>query len=329
MSESELLEKWESEKPIYKEWGDFIVSEISRQLESQEKDLQSFFKVIPKPRLKENSSLVDKAYYRANKSYSDPYSQIEDKVGVRFVVLLLNDIQCICDIINSSELWNFDPCKHFEADKKKEPLLFTYQSVHYILRPKKDIEINGVKISTLISCEVQVRTLLQHAHAELTHDSVYKAKRSVQPDVHRTIAKSMALIETTDSFFMDVTKNLNAGPLEDFNILGRLNSIYELFTGLNPHSTKFTLTIWDAFEQLISPNLVDDISKFLEQPAYVHLSEVIKSRYIGNTLYQQGVILFLYWMLVNRKQRLLRDWPFQRDLLQPMANDLGISTWDE
>ncbi|MFI0377863.1 MAG: GTP pyrophosphokinase family protein [Candidatus Thiodiazotropha sp.] len=172
MNEAEFIKQWELDKPAYRAWGEYIVEIISQELESSGKDLDVFFKIPAKYRLKEDSSLVDKAFYRPGKDYSDPYNQIEDKVGVRFVVLLLDDIQEICNAVQGSNSWNFDACKNFNEDKEKNPLLFTYQSVHYILRPKEEMDVGGVTIPISTPCEVQVRTLLQHAHAELTHDAI-------------------------------------------------------------------------------------------------------------------------------------------------------------
>ena len=326
MNEIEFKKQWESDKPIYRAWGEYVVNKITQSLISKGKNLDVFLKTPAKYRLKGDSSLIDKAFYRPGKNYSDPYNQIEDKVGSRFIVLLLDDIKVICNIIEESNDWTFNACKHFDEDKEKDPLLFTYQSVHYILRPKKEFVIQGITITADTLCEVQIRTLLQHAHAELTHDAIYKSKRAVQPKVHRTVAKSIALIETTDDFFTDVTQLLNHGPLEEYSILERLDGIYFSFAEIRPHTQKSSIVIWDEFEQFINADLVDDIQDMLGKHPF--LSDVIKKQYSVNVFYQQSTILFVYWMLKKKKQRLLADWPLQKELLQPLAVDLGISTYD-
>ncbi|ASF46781.1 GTP pyrophosphokinase [Methylovulum psychrotolerans] len=325
MTESEFRRLWESEKPAYNAWGGYVILKTTQELLKKGKNLDSFLKTPAKHRLKDDNSLIDKAFYRPGKSYSDPYRQIEDKVGVRFIVLLLDDITEICEIIQNVDDWDFDACKHFDKDKETSPLLFTYQSVHYILRPKKDINSEGVTIPESTSCEVQIRTLLQHAHAELTHDAIYKAKRIIQPIVHRTVAKSMALIETTDGFFTDVTHQLNDGPLEKHAILKKLDNLYFVFTGLTSCMQKSSLVIWDVFEQFIDDSLIDSIQKLLDNNPF--LSETIKSRYSEHSLYQQSTALFIYWLLKKKKQRLLSDWPLSKSSLESFAVDLGISTW--
>ena len=327
MNETEFKLKWNSEKPVYDAWGNFIVDTISEKLQERGKNLDSFLKTPAKYRLKDEKSLIDKAFYRSSKDYADPYNEIEDKVGTRFIVLLLNDIKEICEIVENNENWVFDACKHFDEDKKNDPLLFTYQSVHYILRPKNDFLINKISIPSNITCEVQVRTLLQHAHAELTHDSIYKAKRVIQPEVHRTVAKSMALIETTDDFFSEVTQKLNYGLVEEFDILTRLDGLYMCATKIKSHTQKSSIIIWDTFERFVDGNLVDKIQSMLNDNTF--LSDAIVRRYGEYAIYQQSTVLFVYWLLKNKKNRLLNDWPFPKKILDPLAIDLGISTFDD
>lgn len=326
MNESEFKKRWNSEKKIYEAWGNYVASLITQELRRQEIDISTFIKMSATPRLKDDMSLIDKAFYRPGKNYTDPYNQIEDKVGVRFVVLLLEDIKIICDIIESSDAWEFDACKHFNEDKEREPLLFTYQSVHYILRPKVEIQNNDIAIPTSIPCELQIRTLLQHAHAELTHDAIYKAKKAVKPAVHRTVAKSMALIETTDDFFSEVTQELNRGPLDEYSIIDGLDNIYQSSTGLTPHNLKSSLAIWDAFEFIVDSQLIDNIKQFVRENNYI--SSLIQHKIAKNTLYQQSIVLFIFWLIMNKKQQLIENWPIERKILTSLATDLGVSIWD-
>lgn len=324
MNELEFLEKWTVDKPMHQAWGDFIVHSIKSELQANGiENLDSFIKIPVKSRLKADNSLLDKAF-RRNKSYIDPYSDIEDKVGVRFVVLLTSDIDRVADIIKASNLWDFDLSKDFKAEQEKDPLLFTYQSVHFILRPNKAISYEGVEISTIIPCEVQIRTLLQHAHAELTHDAIYKSRKIAEPEVHRTVAKSMALIETTDEFFCRVTDKLNSGPLRDFKIIEQLDSLYYAHVKMHSHNQKSSLVIWDAFEDFIDEKLINNIQSFISNNSAIPL--IICDKYPKNAVYRQSIVLFIYWMLKRNKTTLLERWPLPRQELDLLASDIGIST---
>lgn len=326
MNEEQFIQQWEKDKPVYRAWGDFIVESLSGALINEGKGTDGFLKIPAKYRLKDDQSLIDKAFYRG-KNYANPYVDIEDKVGVRFVVLLLDDISLICRLIEAYPEWDYDPCKHFDEDRRRDPLLFTYQSVHYILRPKRELVFNDLVIPKDTPCEVQVRTLLQHAHAELTHDAVYKAKRVVQPEVHRTVAKSMALIETTDQFFSEVSQKLNFGPIQEYKVIERLGSIYSSFTGCAAHEQKSSMVIWDVFESLIDDGFIDKVATITGK--YPFLAGLIRQRYHENSFFQQGTILFLYWMLANKKKRLLADWPLSGDVLDVLAGDIGVNIHDD
>ncbi|WP_246103822.1 GTP pyrophosphokinase, partial [Yersinia kristensenii] len=292
MTEIEFQEKWRQEESVYESWGQFIVQEITTSLIKRGKDIKSFLKIPAEYRLKDEKSLIDKAFYRAGKNYSDPYNEIEDKVGARFVVLIIEDIKLICDIIESSEFWSFDACKHFNVDKENSPLLFTYQSVHYILRPKRAMNISSVEIPINIPCEVQIRTLLQHAHAELTHDAIYKAKTAIKPKVHRTVAKCMALIETTDGFFTEVSQELNKGKIEELDVISKLDALYYCFTGIKAETQKSILTILDEFEDLIDSELIGKIEIFVKKNKVI--PKIIKSKYADGALYKQSTVLLIY-----------------------------------
>ncbi|WP_240223202.1 GTP pyrophosphokinase [Rheinheimera hassiensis] len=323
MNENEFIDKWNAEKPQYAAWGAYVIEYISSGLLKNGKNLNEFLKIPVKYRLKENQSLLDKAFSRKDKNYKDPYNEIEDKVGARFVVLLIDDIRIICEIVLNNSNWDIDSCKHFDVDRDRDPLLFTYQSVHFVVRPKTDLTSNGSTIKAGTPCELQIRTLLQHAHAELTHDAIYKSKRTVKPKVHRIVAKSMALIETTDDFFSEATRYLNYGPLQEHNILTELDNVYFLLTNIKPSNQKSSLVIWDTFEQLIDENLINLIKKFVNK--YEHIGETIKQNYNNNSVYPQSIVLFVYWMLKHRRTILIRDWPLHMSVLESFAIDMSVS----
>ncbi|WP_305372892.1 GTP pyrophosphokinase [Photobacterium leiognathi] len=324
MSIDTFLDKWDVEKSLYKAWGDFVTGKIIEGLINNGRDVSSYLKQPAKARVKEDSSLIDKAFYRKGKNYNDPYNDIEDKVGTRFVVLLLEHIEEINNIINTCGDWRAKECRHFESERDSEPLLFTYQSVHYVVRSQHEINHNGILIPEGIPCEIQIRTLLQHAYAELTHDAIYKAKKRVEPKVHRTVAKSMALIETTDEFFSSVNGTLNHGNIEDNDIVSKLDDLYELLIGNKPLTIqKSSITILDEFDDLLDGQIISNIDKCLQRKDYI--IDVINEHRDKDNFYQQGVSLFVAWMIVKKKHRLINDWPLNKNIIDSFATDLGVS----
>lgn len=327
MSKETFLKQWSNDKPMYEAWGKFVTSKILEQLVSKGYNVSSYLKQPARPRVKEDDSLIDKAFYRPGKEYSDPYNDIEDKVGVRFVVLLLEQIQEINSIVTSSDDWIHKECRHFENERHKDPLIFTYQSVHYVVRASRDISFEGLLIKENTPCEIQVRTLLQHAYAELTHDAIYKAKKLVRPKVHRTVAKSMALIETTDDFFSNVYESLNRGHIEEFDIERSLDSLYEHVIGKRPMPMqKSALAILYEFEDMLDADLINNIQSLLTSNG--DIASIIKMRSKTEPFYMQSISLFVGWLIKRRRSRLISDWPLDIKIANAFAADLSVSLDD-
>ncbi|KJY93960.1 (p)ppGpp synthetase [Vibrio neptunius] len=323
MNQTDFLTQWHEEKPMYSAWGEFVTSEIRSQLESEGHDLSSYLKQPVYPRVKSDESLIDKAFYRPEKSYDDPYNDIEDKVGARFVVLLLDQIEEISRIIKSSQDWMFKECRHFENERNRDPLLFTYQSVHYVVRASQTFEYKGITISKDTPCEIQVRTLLQHAYAELTHDAIYKAKRVVEPKVHRTVAKSMALIETTDDFFANVNNSLNNGAIEEFCVKDSLDKLYTQFVGREAMPMqKSALVVLDEFEDLVDEEFASKVERLLIQKPFI--IDAIQAK-DTDPFFQQSIAIFVSWLVVKKTSRLSTGWPLDRKIIQSLATDLSVS----
>lgn len=324
MNQIEFLDKWHSEKSIYQAWGNFVVSKVNSSIESLGYNLNNYVKIILPARIKDDSSLIDKAFYRPNKSYEHPYDEIEDKVGCRFVVLLVDQVEQVADIIRSDTSWIAEECRHFNDERNSAPMLFTYQSVHFVVRAKDSLEFGGVNISKGTPCEVQIRTLLQHAYAELTHDSIYKAKKIVKPEIHRTVAKSMALIETTDGFFKEVSTSL-LGPIEQYEIVSILDSLYEEFLSSPPlELQKSSYFVLDMFEDLFEDKFQSRIRRLINNENY-NLVDVIKNNAHKNLFYKQSIAIFTGWLIIERRHRVIRDWPLDSSLLEEFALALSVS----
>ncbi|MFH4463691.1 GTP pyrophosphokinase [Vibrio diabolicus] len=309
---------------MYKAWGDLVVSDLCQRLVSVGRELDVHLKQPAKARVKSDDSLIDKAFYRPNKNYENPYEDIEDKVGCRFVVLLVEHINELSDIIKSSDRWEYKECRHFNEERKKDPLLFTYQSVHYVVRAKTDEQANGLTVKAGTPCEIQVRTLLQHAYAELTHDAVYKAKTVVEPEVHRTVAKSMTLIETTDDFFSDVNNKLNRSASDELSFQQELDTLYTELIGIAPRpAQKSSIVVLDEFDNLVNEDLIVTIQKLAERRTFI--IDSIKAGVNNFPFYSQSVSIFTFWLALKRRNRLLEDWPLERKILERVASDAGVS----
>ena len=117
-SESEFSDRWRSEEPIYAAWGRFVGMTLSDAIQGRvaPTKLDLFLKLPVIPRLKERNSMLQKAFYRG-KVYRSPYEDIEDKVGLRFVVLLTEDIRTIEAALKESSHWMAHLARDFELER--------------------------------------------------------------------------------------------------------------------------------------------------------------------------------------------------------------------
>lgn len=325
MNEQEILERWEADKPLYRAWAKFIAQEIERILVPSiaPTTLDYFLKVPMVPRLKSDTSLIDKALYRS-KPYKNPYEDITDKVGMRYVVLLTTHINTFCSIIESADceaFWSQTKDKDFEADKVSKPLEFSYQSVHYVLRSKAGLSIDGQTLPEGVACEVQIRTLLQHAHSELTHDTLYKPKITAKPSVKRTVAKSMALIEATDEFFEQAMKDLASASEPQRQLLDYLTGAYKKGTGLEPGQERSNQLVVDAFMELLPQAAPARIEEFLTAKSYVF--DKIKEQKGQRHFFNQPVVLLVYFLVDKIPAQTREHWPIDSDDLAKVFSDLG------
>jgi putative GTP pyrophosphokinase len=324
MGEKELIQRFEKEVPIYSAWGNLVTNTILNGIRTEIKDdrkFREFVKIPPQPRIKDTDSLVEKAFYR-NKKYIDPYNDITDKVGTRFVVLLVDDIKLLSKIVESEKIWETSKDRDFEEERNKHPLVFDYQSVHYIIRNRIDRVVDQILVPKHTACEVQLRTLLQHAHSELTHDTIYKPNIRVIPEIVRVVGRSMALIEATDDYFTQVKTTMNSIEQRINNFFDDLRVIFSTIARPEPQP-KLNLLILDAYRDVIEEIMPQTIQQFIERNTF--LKERIRERQQDFLIYRQPIILLMYYLLANEKSRFRQLWPFSDNELQPIFTDLGIA----
>ncbi len=320
MNELELVNRWEQEAPLYERWGEFVVECITRELKTLlgERSLDEFIKIPVVPRTKQIGSFVDKAFHR--KKYESPYEEVEDKVGVRFVVLLTEDIKLVeraiekCNFVISKD-------KDYEAERDLRPLEFAYQSVHFVVRSTVDMQFEGVTFPAGMPCEVQIRTLLQHAHSELTHDRIYKGRTEPPPKTRRTVARSMALIETTDDFFTQVVKDLDELDRPSREIFNALAKLYYDHVDHSGEKAKSNVLLIDALHSLAGADLYARTEALLRNKAFI--PERIRGRSGANRLFRQPAILLAYLAAYERPATLKSKWPVTEEDLRPVFVDMG------
>ncbi|PVM90111.1 GTP pyrophosphokinase [Caulobacter endophyticus] len=323
--ETELLERWRAERPMYAAWGDFVSEMLTEAVarEIHPANVELFFRIPLKPRTKEEPSLLAKAFHRG-KQYKDPYDDIEDKVGVRIVVLFSEDIRVVERTITTCDRWTAAKARDFEEERAAKPFEFDYQSLHYIVRAKASVIHGGVDVAVNTPCEVQVRTILQHAYSELTHDTIYKPSIQAEPHVKRAAAKSMALIEATDDYFTQVRQKLELAQAPSRQIAAAVQAAYKPFTGLEPQPSPLNTLLVDHFCGWAKEGFEAELDAFLKEKPF--LAERIQERATKELLYRQPAVLLVYWAIKQAPRSAPLNSPLSDDELAPLYGDLGLKS---
>lgn len=232
---------------MYEAWGNLVTETVLDGLQTMSLPLDTFIKVPAKPRSKAPESLGDKAF-RKGKNYKKPYEEITDKVGVRFVVLNTRAVDVVCEAIKEIPNWVVSQDRDFEEERLLRPEVFGYQSSHFIASPAQPLEFNGFQIPMDTNCEIQVRSLTQHAWAETMHDTVYKPKTlEASQDVKRKCAQAVALTESLDQIYCDVEQAMNVASMNLDKQITTLAELYKDTVGQAPLDSTLNTYLLDAY----------------------------------------------------------------------------------
>ncbi len=135
------------------------------------------------------------------KNYENPFDETEDICGIRIICYYTSDIERINAIIN-------EELKVIEEQDKSDLLglkEFAYRSKHYIIKIKNEwlVTPNYKKLENL-KAEIQIRTVLMHAWAEVEHKLNYKSDAQVPDKFQRKLFRLSAKFEEADEQFEEL-----------------------------------------------------------------------------------------------------------------------------
>ncbi|RJF97158.1 GTP pyrophosphokinase [Noviherbaspirillum saxi] len=317
------FENWLKENAASLEaWGAFVTAKIKAfvELDVGEDRYKSFFKIDPTYRVKEIASALKK---QVKKKYPDPRVAMTDLVGARFVVLVRTDIEIVERALLAYSGWSTSRDRHFRDEVIDHPELFDYQSVHYLVRATEGTEVNGLSIPDGLPCEIQIRTLLQHAYAELVHDNIYKPTVQVPSSAKRLVARSMALMETTDVMFCQALHELDQVTATVADLEQFANTLYAQICGkaANDVGSLETMEFIEAYRDLFASCNRAELYDFL-QSGY---AQRLRERSARPGLFTKPMSVLVYWLGREHIVELVERWNFpayRRDL-QLILADLG------
>lgn len=133
-------------------------------------------------------------------SIEKPFESITDIIGIRIVVPFLEDL----DKVENLVIKNFEI---IETEYKSRELTireFGYDSIHILLLLPDDVMVKA-KMHDKMKVEVQLRTILQDAWAEVEHELIYKTSiDKVEDTIRRKMIAVNATLSLGDTIFQEI-----------------------------------------------------------------------------------------------------------------------------
>jgi ppGpp synthetase/RelA/SpoT-type nucleotidyltranferase len=197
---NDSLDWYIKNQPIYKQLAIKIEAILKELIELEKISYHAI-----SCRVKEIESFAGKVQ---RKDYKTPHQDITDLAGIRIVTYVESEIKLISKIIEN----NFTIDKEKSLDKSSELGIdrVGYKSVHYIAK-LKDERLSLPEYSRFKDkyFEIQVRTILQHAWAEIEHDRNYKFSGVLPVEIQRRFKLLAGLLESADREFNSISLGID------------------------------------------------------------------------------------------------------------------------
>ena len=196
----ELLEQYRSLLPVYSKMAELISEKLKGFF-----DEAGLIVAAVEHRVKTEESLAGKLQLKGNK-YSSIYD-ITDIIGLRVITFYIDDVDKVASALE--RMFEIDWENSVDKRKAHETDSFGYLSLHYICRiPEKSYtdpehpELNKIRF------EVQMRTVLQHAWANMNHDTGYKSGVEIPKVYLRNLSRLAGMLELVDDEFSRIRREL-------------------------------------------------------------------------------------------------------------------------
>ncbi|HEX4804981.1 MAG TPA: hypothetical protein VFU94_03690 [Conexibacter sp.] len=180
--------------PLYERLRSKVQGLLAELVEAERLDVS-----LMEARVKEHPSFLEKI---ERKGYENPLDDITDLVGLRIITYYTDDRERIAALIR----------REFRIDEDassvatyEDPERFGYASDQYVveLRPERAALTDWAPFAD-IRFEIQVRTVLQHAWAAISHKLTYKRQPDAPRELRRQLVRLSALLELADEQFREL-----------------------------------------------------------------------------------------------------------------------------
>ena len=209
------INEFRKERQVYEQYTKLIQMMLKKILKN--KSMIGFVE----GRAKSVASFAEKAVRKAHK-YENPVEQLTDLCGARAILQTTREVKSVCESIRASFI--IDAPNSLDVSTRLREMEFGYLSYHYVVQldKRKVLELlkpdNPEEEKTLLAmieqigdrkAEIQVKTLLQHAWADISHDRIYKTQIKVPQQLKRESGRIAALLEDADHAFLRFVEGID------------------------------------------------------------------------------------------------------------------------
>ncbi len=229
-----ILDEYHSYLPVFTEMAEVLPAKLRKCFEEA-----GIIVAAVEHRVKTESSLAGKLELKGGK-YRDIFD-ITDVVGLRVITFYIDDVDKVASVVE--RMFEIDWENSVDKRKAHEIDSFGYLSLHYICRIPESAyadpehpELNRIRF------EIQMRTVLQHAWANMNHDTGYKSGVEVPREYLRNLNRLAGMLELVDEQFSRIRSELTdyrrrvqglvaSGNLDEVPLDG---DTFRSYLGLNP-----------------------------------------------------------------------------------------------
>ena len=199
--ESRVLAEYDKRRENFVAMGPVVEGLVSQFLTAN--DLNPH---VVTHRVKSRQSLRKKLS-RSGTKYTT-LADITDVLGVRVITFFPDEVDRAADLLTPQ--FTVDEQNSVDKRASLDPDRFGYLSVHYVVEmPSSRTELIEYAPFTGLKFEIQIRSVLQHAWAEIEHDLGYKAAQGIPDRSRRAFTRIAGLLEVADAEFVRVRDDLD------------------------------------------------------------------------------------------------------------------------
>jgi putative GTP pyrophosphokinase len=130
-------------------------------------------------------------------------SDVTDLCAARLTTYLADEVDGLANLVETE--FGIDRANSVDKRQALDPDQFGYMSVHYVATIKDTrADLPGYRRFRGVKFEIQIRSILQHAWAEIEHDLQYKSADEIPRDLKRRFARLASLLELADAEFVGI-----------------------------------------------------------------------------------------------------------------------------